>query len=95
MTVGFEVSKGIIDSQAGNIAVQLRDLLERVASFNATLGTLTEDLLEGLGYTSNDIAILKSAYGDLTKLRNIYLGLDTQATAYDFTTFAKLLVGVL
>jgi hypothetical protein len=37
---------------------------------------------------------LKSAFTDLNQLNEIYYGRQTLTTAKDFTTFAKLLVGL-
>lgn len=95
MAVGFAVDKAIIDSQAGNIVYELRTALDKIVKFKAHLDALPDQDLVDLGYTSGEVAILKSAYGDLKKFSDIYTGADTQTSAYDFSTFAKLLLGVL
>lgn len=95
MSVGFPANKLDVDSRAGQLAIQLRDTLREVQLFKAWLDSQTDAVLTGLGYSSGDIAQLRSSYVDLDKLRTIYEGTATQATTYDFRTFAKLLTGVV
>ena len=98
MSVGFPISKGDIDNRAGSLAVTLRDDFLRIRQFKAWLDTQPDGNLTGLTpvpYTSGEVATLRSAYVDLDKLAQIYLGLATQGTTYDFQTFAKLVVGVI
>jgi hypothetical protein len=94
MSVGYAADKGSIDSRAGNLAQVLRDNFTNIQSFQKWLLATPDANFTALGYTTQEIATLKSAYVDLNKLATIYLGTATQATAYDFTQFAKLLVGV-
>jgi hypothetical protein len=95
MSVGFPANKLDVDSRAGQLALQLRDTLRQVSLFKAWLDSQTDAALTALGYNSTDIAQLRSSYVDLDKLRTIYEGTATQATTYDFRTFAKLLTGVV
>jgi len=95
VSVGFPANKLDVDSRAGQLAIQLRDTLREVQLFKAWLDSQTDAVLTGLGYSSGDIAQLRSSYVDLDKLRTIYEGTATQATTYDFRTFAKLLTGVV
>jgi hypothetical protein len=95
MAVGFSAVKTDIDNRAGNLSVSLRDVLRNVQIFKAFLDTQTDAGLQALGYSSGDVATLRSAYTDLDKLRQIYEGTATQGTTYDFRTFAKQLAGVI
>jgi hypothetical protein len=69
--------------------------LRNVQIFKAFLDTQTDAALQALGYSAGDVAVLRSAYTDLDKLRQVYEGVATQGTTYDFRTFAKQLVGVV
>jgi hypothetical protein len=95
VSVGFPTNKGDVDSRAGSLAVTVRDDLARIRQFKAWLDTQTDGNLTGLTYTTAEVATLRSAYTDLDKLAQVYLGLATQGTTYDFQTFAKLLTGVV
>lgn len=95
MSVGLSTTKGDADQRAGGIALDVRSVMDRVRIFKTWLDTVTVTQLEGLGYTTGEANTLKSAFTDLDKLRTIYEGTATQASTYDFRTFAKLLTGVV
>lgn len=95
MSVGYSTTKSDIDSRAGTLAITLRDDLQKVRVFKAWLDTQPDGNLTALGYSQAEVNVLRSAYVDLDKLAQIYGALTTQATTYDFQTFAKQLVGVL
>jgi len=97
VSVGFTVTKADLDQRAGAIALDLRSVLYRIQIYKQTLDTLTVGQLQGLGYavSPDEASLLKSAFADMDKLRQIYEGTATQATTYDFRTFAKLLTGVV
>lgn len=94
MAVGFPTSKNDIDGRAGRIALDIRDGLAAAAGLKAWLDTQPDANLTALGYTTGEVAILKSAMADLNQLNSIYTGAANLATAKDFRTFAKLLLGV-
>ena len=94
MAIGLSASKADIDAQAGNTALTVREAFRTVQVFQAWLAATPDGNLVALGYTAGEAATLKSAFTDLDKLRTIYEGTATQTPAYDFRTFAKLLVGV-
>jgi hypothetical protein len=97
MSVGFTVTKADLDQRAGSIALDLRGVLYRVQIYKQTLDTLTVANLQALGYSASpdEASLLKSAFTDLDKLRQVYEGTATQATVYDFRTFTKQLTGVV
>lgn len=94
MAIGFPQTKADIDSRAGALATSVRDLLGQVQRFQQYLVATPDANLTGLGYSTTEVAQLKSAFTDLDKLRTIYEGTGTQASVYDFRQFAKLLTGV-
>src|SRR5262245_22400980 len=49
--------------------------------------------LVALGYTPEDVAVLRSAMADLDRLRRVYVGLEETTPAYDFRTFSQRLFG--
>jgi hypothetical protein len=50
--------------------------------------------LEALGYTPNEVAVLKTAYIDLEFLGQIWVGSATLPAPKDFRTFVRQLWGV-
>lgn len=95
MTLGFPALKTDADARAGQLALTLRDTLRQIEVFKAWLDTRSDAQLLALGYAQGDVDYLRSAYVDLDHLRAVYEGVATRATAYDYGTFAKLLVGVV
>lgn len=93
MSVGYEISKATVDSRSGTLAVRLRDTLRQCGEFNTWLETQPNQDLEALGYTSPEVAQLKSAFADAAELAAVYRGEATVDSPKDFTTFLKILVG--
>jgi hypothetical protein len=74
----------------------VRDTLASVERFQTLLAATPDANLQALGYSVGDVAQLKSAFADLNDLARVYRGLATAKTLpYDYTQFAKLLVGVV
>ena len=94
MTVGYPVNKAVIDSRAGYLVKTLRDVFAGVQTLKGVLDGLDDPTLTGMGYTSTEIAWLKSGITDLYNLANIANGQGTQAQANDFFFFADRLTGV-
>ncbi len=92
MSVGYSLTKAGIDTHSGNLAANLRNCLDDIAKYKAWLDATVDADLTALGYTSGEVAVLKSAFTDLNKVRDIYYGVATQSSTYDFTTFAKQLL---
>lgn len=95
MTVGYPVDKGNIDSRAGEIAVGVRDALDRATRFSAWLDGKTVSELEGYGYTTAEANLLKASFIDLAKLNQVATGKIGQPGANDFFWNAKNLTGVI
>lgn len=95
MAVGFPREKSDIDQRAGQLAVNLRNILTDIERFGELLALGNEAYFTVMGYTAAEVATLRNAYTDLYKLTRIYKGQQTQATAYDFRTHSQHLMGVL
>jgi len=95
MAAGQQVTRQIIDNAAASLVFQLENTLDRIVKFQAYLSAQASPGFDNTyGYSTQDVADLKSAYLDLKKLADIYKGLQTQATTYDFRTFASRLEGI-
>lgn len=94
MSAGLNPSKGEIDTMAGVIARDLQSALNRVTEFKYFLDGKVDADLTALGYTSGDIANLRSAYGDLDQLVTLYKGNATLGAAKDFRTFVRRIFGM-
>ena len=97
MAVGYPQGRADIDQRAGTLTASLRNLFDEIDRFETFLLATPDVDLEApaIGYTSQEVAVLKSAFGDLSQLGRIYRGQEDLDTAKDFRTFAKLLTGVL
>jgi hypothetical protein len=95
MTLGFPALKTDVDARSGQLALTLRDTFRSIQLFKAWLDTQTDAALLALGYAQGEVNTLRSAYTDLDQLRTVYEGTATRTPAYDYRTFAKLLVGVV
>lgn len=94
MAVGIQPDKAAVDNTAGSLARDLNNQFLRVQAFKAWLdGKPDAELIATYGYTSGEVATLKSAYADLDQLRTIYQGSANLATAKNFRTFADDLWG--
>lgn len=94
MSVGFPVDKNTLDQRTASLAWQLRSTFDQIQIVKTWLDTQTDTALEALGYSAGDVAVIRSAYVDLSKLGTVAHGTATQTPAYDFFTFAKSLLGV-
>lgn len=95
MSVGLPVTKQEIDSRSGDIARTFQRLAGDTATLKGYLDGATEQVLVDLGYTTNEVAVLKTATADLEQLL-IRLGYGKEAlpAPKDFTVFLRQLWGV-
>ena len=92
--VGLAVTKSEIDSRAGDIARTFQRAFEDVATLKLYLDGTDEATLVALGYTSNEVAVLKTAWADLAELGTIWIGAAALPAAKDFRQFVKQIWGV-
>ena len=96
MSVGFQTSKQDVDSKSGSICRMIAAWADETIKFQeGFLAGATEQQLMDLGYTTDDVALLKSAISDMYRLAHVYQGVAAQSPAYDFRTFASRLTGVM
>ena len=95
MSVGLPVTKGEIDSRSGDLARTFQRIVGNTATLKGYLDSTSEQVLIDLGYTSNEVAIMKSGITDLEQLLiKIGYGQESLTTPKDFTTFLRQLWGV-
>lgn len=94
MAVGTQVNKSVIDNRAGNIALQLKAVMDQVRDFDDYLDAIPNADLVAMGYTDAEVATLKSALNDLDQLRTIWEGGAALLTPKDFRAFQKQLWGL-
>ena len=94
MTVGFPAEQGHINNKAGSLAMALRDTFRDIKDFNDFLTGKTEAELVSLGFTTDEVTLLKASFFDLNKLGLIGIGQEVQPEANDFWWNAKNLLGV-
>lgn len=83
-----------VNSQAGALCASLQSIFRQIDEFQQFL--LATDLTQSpILMGSADQAVIKSAFTDLEKLYQIFIGAQTQGTAYDFRTFAKQIWGTV
>jgi hypothetical protein len=93
MAAGFQTDLAGANSAAWSMVVTLRNALEQIEQYKIWLDGVGSAGLVALGMTSQDAAVLISAFADLNDLANVYSGkASTHVTGtYDYTTFAKQL----
>lgn len=94
MSVGLPVTKEEIDTRAGDIARTFQRMFDDVAVMKTYLDATVEADLIALGYTANEVAVLKTAWADLAQLATIWVGDAALPAAKDFRQFVRQLWGV-
>jgi len=94
MSVGLAVTKDEIDARAGDISRQFQRLFGDVVTLQQYLLATPTETLVALGYSDQDVAVLKTAFTDLTELATIWSGNAALPAAKDFRAFVKQLWGV-
>jgi sulfur carrier protein ThiS len=95
MSVGLAVTKNEIDARSGDIARAFQRLAGDTTTLKGYLDATTEEVLVELGYTTNEVAVLKTSITDLEQLLvKIGYGQEPLAVSKDFTVFLRQLWGV-
>lgn len=79
------------------VCLQLRQAMENMANFASWLAAQTNTDLSSLGFTTQDITFLRSAFHDFTSLNAINHGQadpNNIPLPYDFTVNVKELISV-
>ena len=94
MSVGLSVTKTEIDTRAGDIARAFQKSFEDVVTMQTYLEATPNPDLVALGYTDQEVAVLKTAFADLSQLGRIWGGAEALAAPKDFRAFVRQLWGV-
>ena len=93
MAVGLSVTKDEINARAGDIARGFQKAFEDVLTMQTYLEATPNPDLVALGFTDSDVAILKTAFVDLTELGSIWAG-GPGTVPKDYRAFVRQLWGV-
>lgn len=91
---GFVVTRQVVDQRVGSSVLRLRDAFEDVEKAAVWLAATPDVDLEALGYTSGEVAVIKSAFLALDKLRRVAYAQDVQEQPDNFFHFGNQLTGV-
>lgn len=94
MTVGFPIDKATINNTLGSLVVTVRDSLAAAERINEIVWALPEEKLVDLGYSAEDIALLKSSTSDLAALARVATGRQTPNGASNFFFHSGKLAGL-
>lgn len=94
MTIGLDQSKQQIDSRAGTLPLQLKNVLEDCTKFKTFLGTKQSTDLTQLGYSTAEVTTMINVFTVLDQLRQVFQGLATIPNAVDFRPIITPLIGV-
>ena len=98
MSVGILIDKAALDNTAGSVARTLFAALGDIQRIKAFLDATPDATLQAqpYGYTSAEVATLKSAYTDLNNIAVIFNGSATGlALPHDHRPFASQIIGLL
>jgi hypothetical protein len=97
VAAGLSLNRDDIDQRAGLLAVTLRNAFDEVDRFAAFLNATPDNQLQTppQSYSAAEVAQLKSAFADMSRLGRVYRGVESSGDVYDFRTFAKQLMGVM
>ena len=94
MVVGFEVTKTDLDRRMGGSVIALREAFVQIARVQEYLGRMTEGDLTEMGYSAEEIALIKSSFSSLTTLKDVAEGKKAQPEADNFFFWASRLTGL-
>lgn len=94
MTLGRTISQAEINNAAAGIVASLFATLDNVVKMKAVLDGYDVTALQGLGFTSTEANVLKSAFTDMANVATIWQGGAAAGTMpRDHRAFAKQLLG--
>jgi hypothetical protein len=93
MPVGLQATKADIDNRSGGLARDLDNVLASIETFQLWLLATPDETLTSApySYTSQEVAILKSAFTEMDLLRQVYYGLAARTPAAALNAFSKQL----
>jgi hypothetical protein len=96
MAIGIEVSKAVVDSVVGSTARSFFAIAQQVKQVKLWLDSVTDQELKAApyGYSDNEVAVLRSAVGDLATAVAVFEGAQALPAPTDLRAFAKRLIGI-
>ena len=94
MSVGLGITKAEIDKRAGDITSSFQRAFNDTATLKLYLDATADADLVALGYTAQEVTLIKSAWADLAQLGAIWTGTAALDTPKDFRTFVRQIWGV-
>lgn len=91
---GIPITKDIVNSRVGYLTKQLRDTLNEITRTKAIFDDLGDDGLTALGFTLTEAQLIRAAFFDLDKVRQVATGQAQQVGNNDFFWNAKHLTGI-
>jgi hypothetical protein len=94
MSIGLPISKQEVDTRTGDLARGFQRAFDDVVTLQNFFAATPDADLIAIGYTENEVAVMKTALNDLAQLGTIWTGAAALPTAKDFRTFVRQLWGV-
>lgn len=94
MSVGKVVSKADYDTNSGTLAAQISEWAQDVLNLSSNVQTMSDPDLTNLGYSPEEVTLLRTCVGDMARLAGVYLGEQELTPAYDFRTFLNRISGL-
>lgn len=94
MAAGFDVTKADLDRRMGSAVVGLREAFAQISRIQEYLGRMTEEDLTAMGYSVEEISLIKSAFNDLVALKSVAEGDEAHPDATDFFAWGSKLTGL-
>lgn len=94
MPVGIPVTKADVNTAYTTLSRQLHNTFQSIQQFQTYLTATPDADLVAMGFTSGEVAQIKSGMTDADQLRQVFQGTATRNPAYDYRTFLKLGLGV-
>jgi len=96
MTVGYPLNKGTLDNRIGHLMVSTDEIL---ADWDRLYDLITSDsgseaVLTSLGYSSQDVALIRAIVFGFHNLSQVARGKSEQTPANDFFFYEKMVRGV-
>lgn len=94
MSVGKVVGKADYDTNSGSLAAQINEWAQDVVNLSSNLQTMSESDLTNLGYSSEEVTLLRTCVNDMFRLAEVYYGHTELTPAYDFRQFLNRISGL-
>lgn len=94
MSIGLAKTKTELDAQLGDWARDIQRHLQRTATLKSYFDGASDDELITMGYTADEVPIMKSAVADGWQADQVFVGLATQPDPKDSRVFIKECWGI-